>query len=62
MSMYDSLPKDPVILLSFTNTQLRDTFESLNAFCINFQIEEKELCKKLAAIGYEYNEKTNQFI
>ena len=62
MSMYDSLPKDPVILLSFTNTQLRDTFESLSAFCINFQIEEAELCKKLAAIGYAYNASTNQFI
>ena len=62
MSMYDSLPKDPVILLSFTNTQLRDTFESLHAFCYNFQIAEEELCAKLAALNYEYDEKTNQFI
>ena len=62
MSMYDNLPKDPVILLSFTNTQLRDTFESLSAFCINFQIEETELCSRLAALNYEYDAKTNQFI
>ena len=62
MSMYDSLPKDPVILLSFTNTQLRDTFESLSAFCCNFQISEEELCAKLAVLNYEYDEKTNQFI
>ena len=62
MSMYDTLPKDPVILLSFTNTQLRDTFESLDAFCINFQITKEDICAKLAALNYEYCETTNQFI
>lgn len=62
MSMYDSLPKDPVILLSFTNTQLRDTFESLSAFCINFQISEEEIRTKLAVLNYEYDSVTNQFI
>ena len=53
MSMYDSLPKDPVILLSFTNTQLRDTFESLSAFCANFGIPEEDICAKLAVLNYE---------
>ncbi|MBR3769721.1 MAG: DUF4250 domain-containing protein [Lachnospiraceae bacterium] len=62
MSMYDNLPKDPVILLSFTNTQLRDTFESLSAFCTNFQISEEDICTKLAVLNYKYDEKTNQFI
>lgn len=62
MSMYDNLPKDPVILLSFTNTQLRDTFESLSAFCTNFQITEKDICEKLAALDYAYDASTNQFI
>jgi len=62
MSMYDSLPKDPVILLSFTNTQLRDTFESLSAFCANFGIPEEDICAKLAVLNYEYDSKTNQFI
>ena len=62
MSMYDQLPKDPVMLLSFTNTQLRDTFESLDAFCINFQVLPEEISAKLATIDYEYNPATNQFI
>lgn len=62
MSMYDNLPKDPIILLSFTNTQLRDTFESLNAFCTNFQISKEDLCARLAVLNYEYDFKTNQFI
>ena len=60
--MYDSLPKDPVILLSFTNTQLRDNFKSLSAFCENFEISEDDLCAKLAALNYEYNPQTNQFV
>lgn len=62
MSMYDQLPKDPVMLLSFTNTQLRDTFSSLESFCYNFQVEKKVLEDKLRGIDYEYNEQTNQFI
>ena len=62
MSMYDNLPKDPVMLLSFTNTQLRDTFESLDAFCNNFQISIEDITAKLCAIDYEYNEQTNQFV
>lgn len=62
MSMYDTLPKDPVMLLSFTNTQLRDTFSSLDSFCNNFQISKEILTKKLKTIDYEYDEKTNQFI
>ena len=27
------IPKDPVILLSYVNTQLRDYYESLEALC-----------------------------
>lgn len=62
MSMFDSLPNDPVMLLSFTNTQLRDTFHTLDSFCTNFQVERKELEAKLKTIDYEYDEKTNQFV
>lgn len=62
MSMYDKLPNDPVMLLSFTNTQLRDTFKSLSSFCYNFQIEEAVLSAKLKTIDYEYDPATNQFI
>ena len=62
MLMYDHLPKDPVMLLSFTNTKLRDTFHTLDSFCVNFQVDRRELEAKLGAIDYIYDEKTNQFI
>ena len=31
--MYQNIPNDPVMLLSFVNTQLRDYFTTLDLFC-----------------------------
>lgn len=56
------IPKDPVMLLSYVNTQLRDFYESLDAFCADKGAEKNELVDKLKSIDYEYDEKTNQFI
>lgn len=60
--MEQNLPKDPVMLLSYINTQLRDYYPSLTEFCWSFHISEEEIRKKLAGIQYEYNEENNQFI
>lgn len=57
-----NLPKDPVILLSFVNTQLRDHNLSLSEFCAAFDIGEEELTKKLSDIQYRYDETQKQFI
>lgn len=56
------IPKDPVILLSYVNTQLRDYYESLEALCSCRGMKKKELIEKLSSIDYYYDEKTNQFI
>ena len=56
------IPKDPVILLSYVNTQLRDYFDSLEALCTLRGIKRQELTEKLASIDYYYDERTNQFI
>ncbi|MDO5337252.1 MAG: DUF4250 domain-containing protein [Eubacteriales bacterium] len=56
------IPKDPVILLSYVNTQLRDYYESLEALCTCRGLNRRDLVEKLASIDYEYDEKTNQFI
>lgn len=55
------LPKDPIILLSFINTQLRDNYPSLDEFCSSSGENKEALISKLGAIGYEYNEVLNQF-
>ncbi len=55
------LPKDPVILLSYINTQLRDNYASLAEFCASNNCSAEELCDTLARIDYHYDESTNQF-
>ena len=61
-SMQQNLPKDPVMLLSFVNTQLRDFYPTLESLCDNFHINADELKQKLSGIDYEYDAKQNQFI
>lgn len=56
------IPKDPVMLLSYVNTQLRDNYSSLEELCNCLQLEEEELKEKLAGIDYSYDEQTNQFV
>ncbi|MDY3918572.1 MAG: DUF4250 domain-containing protein [Candidatus Limivivens sp.] len=56
------IPKDPFILLSYVNTQLRDHYSSLEKMCIGLGIDQHELVEKLAMVDYTYEEKTNQFV
>lgn len=56
------LPKDPVMLLSFTNTQLRDHYSNLTEFCKAYIVEEKDIINTLKSIDYEYDRTVNQFI
>ena len=52
-----NIPKDPVMLLSFLNTQLRDYYPSLEDCCLSLGINMEEI-----TVGYYYNEEKNQFI
>lgn len=56
------IPKDPVMLLSYVNTQLRDYYDSLEALCSCRGLNKKDLLEKMDSIDYAYDEKTNQFI
>ena len=58
------LPQDPVMLLSYINTQLRDNYDSLDALSDGLDISEEEkkaITDKLASIGYVYSPESNQF-
>lgn len=59
--MDNYLPKDPVMLLSYVNTKLRNSHESLEEFCLAFHISEQDLREKLAGIDYKYDVVSNQF-
>lgn len=56
------IPKDPIMLLSFINTQLRDNYESLDELCSALDIEREMLEEKLAAVDYRYSAERNQFV
>ncbi|WP_294350371.1 DUF4250 domain-containing protein [uncultured Clostridium sp.] len=55
------LAMDPVILLSVLNMKLRDNFSSLKALCEDVGVAEEEVVTKIKAIGYDYDESSNQF-
>ena len=56
------LPKDPVILLSFVNTKLRDEFASLEELCAALDGDAQAISGTLAALDYHYDPVRNQFI
>lgn len=60
--MQGQLPKDPVMLLSYVNTKLRDEYSSLQEFCLAADVSAGELKQKLAGIDYHYDETANRFI
>jgi len=55
------LPEDPVMLLSFVNTKLRDQYASLDALCDDLDAPRAALEARLDEIGYFYNAKENRF-
>ena len=56
------IPKDPVMLLSYVNTQLRDFYASFSSMCEDKGLNPEEIKTKLAGIDYEYDRARNQFI
>ncbi|MEG0277404.1 MAG: DUF4250 domain-containing protein [Coprobacillus sp.] len=55
------LPKDPIILLSYINTKLRDQYDSLEWLCEDLDIDKKDIEEKLKLIDYIYDRQENQF-
>ena len=56
------MPNDPVMLLSYVNTQLRDNFPSLRDFCGANGVREEDVKEKLTGIDYRYDAAANQFV
>lgn len=56
------IPKDPVMLLSYVNTQLRDYYDSLDDFLKDKELSREGLINKLASIDYQYDAELNQFV
>lgn len=56
------IPKDPVMLLSYLNTQLRDYYSDLDLLCEDKELNKEELIEKMACIDYAYEKELNQFV
>lgn len=56
------IPKDPVMLLSYINTQLRDFYPSLDALAEGLGVNKEEVEEKLRGIDYTYDAAQNKFI
>ena len=57
-----TLPRDPIILLSFVNTKLRDEYSSLSELCAALDADREALEAVLAGLDYHYSPQQNQFI
>ena len=57
-----NIPNDPIMLMSYMNTQLRDNYSSLSEFAKSNGVDEQEIADKLATVGYKYDEEKNQFV
>ena len=60
--MNQNLPKDPVMMLSVINTNLRDFYPDLDTLCQELQLDKETLIQTLEKIDYEYDAAQNQFI
>lgn len=56
-----AIPKDPVMLLSYLNTQLRDFYPSLAELCKSLDLDQAEVKAKMKLLDYQYNEEQNRF-
>ena len=55
-------PKDPAMLLSYINTQLRDHYPSMDELCKVLDADRAEIDEKLASIDNEYDPAANRYV
>jgi hypothetical protein len=56
------IPKDPVILLSYVNTKLRDVYPSLDELCKSLMVDRAHIEATIQIAGYHYDMGQNRFI
>ena len=57
-----AIPNDPMMLLSYINTKLRDEYKNLSELCDDLELSQSDLTEKLSSIDYVYNEEHNRFV
>ena len=57
-----NIPNDPMMLLSYINTKLRDDYSNLQLLCDDLELNIKDITSKLSSIDYAYNQELNRFV
>ncbi len=57
-----TIPNDPMMLLSYINTKLRDEYSTLEHLCDDLELDSNQITSKLSSIDYSYNTELNRFI
>lgn len=57
-----NIPKDPVMLLSYLNTQLRDFYPDMAELCRALDLDRKTVDEAMASIDYAYDSAKNQYV
>ncbi len=55
------IPSDPIMLMSYLNTKLRDEYDSLEELCAALDVEREDIEQTLAAAGFCYDAARNKF-
>ena len=55
------LPEDPVMLVSYINTKLRDEYSTLDQLCLSEGVSKEDIEDKLSKIDFHYDISTNSF-
>ena len=56
-----NLPEEPMMLYSFINMKLRDSYPTLDALCEDMNVEKAEILRRLKTVGFEYDPERNRF-
>ena len=59
---YENIPNNPMMLLSFINTKMRDENMNLEDMCYDLEVPKVYVEDKLRMVGYVYNEAVNRFV
>ena len=56
-----NLPEEPMMLYSFVNMKLRDSYPTLDALCEDMNVEKAEILRRLKMVGFENDPERNRF-
>ena len=59
---YQNIPSNPMMLLSFINTKLRDEHMNLDELCYDLEVKREDIEEKLGMISYAYDSGLNRFV